>query len=255
MTYLSLSQPQTLALALGQLQTQLYRSGYLYLPALPNSLNWVQLAGQLTQAKLLLQDHGDRIYDVRANHQAPRTSDSKSTNPLRPHTDGPHRAMPPHWLALYCRQDAACGGGYTQLTDGWELLRWQFSLAEQRQLMQQPYPFRDKTGTQQAIAPLVEPGRGSSLRWRYSHNCLLFGEPSPDLGAVPESIDPWLQTVTDRVTSFCRTCHVAIRLQPGSLLLWDNHRMLHFRTAFTDPNRHLQRLWLGEMPRPTVGCE
>ena len=246
MTYLSLSEPQNPALALGQLQTQLYRTGYLYLPALPNALDWVRLAGQLTQGQLLMQDHGDRIYDVRLNHQALQTSDSKSTHPLRPHTDGPHLAVPPHWLALYGVQDAACGGGYTQLTDGWELLRWQFSLAEQRRLMQQPYTFRDKTGSQKAIAPLLEPGPGSALRWRYSHNCLLFGDPSPDLAAVSGQVDPWLQTVTDRIGDFCRACHVAIRLQPGSLLLWDNHRMMHFRTAFTDPNRHLQRLWLGD---------
>ena len=246
MTYRSLSQPQSRALALGPWRTQLYRTGYLYLPALPNSFDWVQLAAQLTQGQLLMQDHGDRIYDVRPTAQALGSWDAKSTSPLRPHTDGPHLAMPPHWLALYGVRDAACGGGYTQLTDGWELLRWQFSLKEQRRLMQQRYPFRDKSGTHQAIAPLIEPGRGGSLRWRYSQNCLRFGEPSPDLGAIPAAIDPWVQTVTDRIADFCRRCHLAIRLQPGSLLLWDNHRMLHYRTAFTDPNRHLQRLWLGD---------
>jgi alpha-ketoglutarate-dependent taurine dioxygenase len=41
------------------------------------------------------------------------------------------------------------------------------------------------------------------------------------------------------------TTRIAIKVERGGLLIWDNWRMMHALNAFTDPRRHLRRVLIG----------
>ena len=176
------------------------------------------------------------------SHQRQKSSPSCHLPVLQ--TDGAYCANPPQWLVLYCLQEAACEGGFTKLVDGFDLLRHALCLEEQKMLMKCSYTFSNRDGTQKIHKPILQRDKGADLLWRYSHNALMFGSSSPKMDVQPKNQDVWLQGIAERIIDFCSDQHQSIRMQTGSLLIWDNHRMLHYRSGFTDSNRHLQRLWM-----------
>ena len=50
----------------------------------------------------------------------------------------------------------------------------------------------------------------------------------------------------ERVVRFFNENRLAIDIAPNAVLLWDNYRVLHARTGYTNPRRHLRRVWISE---------
>ena len=155
------------------------------------------------------------------------------------HTDMSYVRNPPRLLFMLCVTPDAAGGGLTVLSDcqsAWEPL-----LARHRRELERPqFRFRHPPNTQEGEigeVPISEPGPVRRM-WRYRIDSM----------TVPSS-------ATEAVESFSEGLEEGsfqFRLRAGDLIVVDNHRMLHGRTAF-DPAasptpRHLLRTYARERP-------
>ncbi|MEM8637238.1 MAG: TauD/TfdA family dioxygenase [Cyanobacteria bacterium P01_G01_bin.54] len=226
-----------------ELKQYLADYGYVYLPNQPENFDWIGCTQDLTQAKLMRQDNGDSIHDVKCKAGFELLSDSQSKNPLRYHTEAPYFPTPPHYIALWCVKPDIVDG-HTILSDSRDFLRSWLTQEEQQQLAKKKYRYTDLSGKYLSYYSILQFPRCGEYILRFSLNNLLYGHPSPDINAEPINQDPFLNDICQRIVEFCADEHKAIRLRRNSLLIVDNWIMLHSRTAFADPNRHLQRIWL-----------
>lgn len=163
------------------------------------------------------------------------------------HTDTQYYPIPDRWFALYVMAPAQCGGGLSVMCDGEAVrtdlgrasTRWALQLLEERKL-----PFRvpsafatdPRPGLVQAtLAPVFSTLPGV----RYRRDTLINGWLH-----FPEYRDDDIErAVLTLEEELAHTTHaVRFGMPRDSLLLADNHRALHARTAFADPHRHLLRI-------------
>lgn len=110
---------------------------------------------------------------------------------------------------------------------------------ELQQLTSKTCTFVSTLGLQQmglgnvAQHPLYERNNGSNPIFRFS-----------SYDGAEQRDDPSLLDMRERVVKFFEEEHVAIDIEPNALLIWNNHRVLHSRTGYTDMRRHLRRVWL-----------
>lgn len=154
-----------------------------------------------------------------------------SNRAISPHTDH-HRA---HWIVWKCVQQAE-RGGESVVVDALEVLR-RLSLDHQSTLTKvslfEPRMFEGDEG----MCAVVTPGVG---RTRLYYGDWLAREPMAcDAKAALEAFTEGVRCADQQRS----------RLTPGDLLIVDNHRVLHGRTAFEGGNRRLTRYWLGEAVR------
>ena len=228
--------------SLEEQEKALKHNGYLYLSNSSPDFNWKSYTQHLTKTQLMPQDSGELIYPVKSVFGFEQQSDSKSQNELRAHTEASYLSLPPKYLALRCVQPAQCGGGFTTLADGEEFLR---TLTEQEQklLLKSRYKFANKDRTRKITAPILEFYQ-NKLMFRFSFNILAHDNPSPDISKNATISDPFLKDICNRFVKFFEAHQIAVRMEKNSLLIWDNYRMLHARTKYSDSSRHLERIWL-----------
>lgn len=161
---------------------------------------------------------------------------------LEPHTDNPYRDPIPGYIWLHCLSNADSGGDST-LADGFmaaERLRRETPEAFDC-LTQTPTRFRyaDDSAHLESEGPLIElDGTGAVARVRYNNRT----ERIPPL--APEVLEPYyaarrrfFELITDPSST------LTPKLEPGEMLIMDNYRLLHGRTAFhlTRGVRHLRQ--------------
>lgn len=235
-----------------QYKRVLKQQGYLYFSNLNDDFDWIQyLVKDLKLGQLVLQEGEEYIAHIKSDQRYQSLSYSKSTNPARPHTEAPYLQVPPKYLALWCEQPAVCGGGHTILADGYDFLLT-LTEAEQAKLASNIYPFKAKVGKHRSSHNLkakiltFRPTDGLMLRWSY--NVLKYGDHAPRVNSNEAQTiwqsDPFLRKMSERILSFYDESAIPILMDKGSLLVWDNHRMIHGRTGYSDPSRHLKRVWL-----------
>ncbi|WP_251977907.1 2-trimethylaminoethylphosphonate dioxygenase [Salinicola avicenniae] len=161
---------------------------------------------------------------------------------LEPHTDNPYRDPIPGYIWLHCLSNADSGGDST-LADGFmaaERLRQQDPAAFDC-LTRTPTRFRyvDDSAHLESEGPLIElDSAGNVVRVRYNNRT----ERIPAL--PPESLERYYaarQQFFALITSPALT--LTPKLAPGEMLIMDNYRLLHGRTAFhlTQGVRHLRQ--------------
>jgi alpha-ketoglutarate-dependent taurine dioxygenase len=155
---------------------------------------------------------------------------------LLPHTEGYEFAgLPPRYLALWCVTPSAGEGGETTLMDTTPLLAW-LSERDRHVLRTQRFAFHGSAGLrrrgldQHATHPILATVDGFTVL-RFSSNNIEI-----------DRADPAAQAFLARTTEVFEAAHIAIRYRRNDLLHWDNWRLLHSRTAFEDPHRHLKRV-------------
>jgi gamma-butyrobetaine dioxygenase len=159
---------------------------------------------------------------------------------IAPHTDNPYRDPVPTMQLLHCLRDAADGGGESGLVDGFRaaaLLR-ETHPGHFRMLSGTPVTFA--WGRLRAQRPMIgvdEAGRIREIRYNNRSLRPLAGR-EDELGAfyaAYRAFDALLNRPGAMVT---------FKLAPGDCVIFDNTRVLHARTAFTDGagagDRHLQ---------------
>jgi hypothetical protein len=201
--------------------------------------------------RIVPQYNGSETFDVTYKPGFDDAPYSQSMNALGPHTEAPGFVPPPKYLALYCHRQARCGYGHTLVADGIHF----YDKVLSKEL-------RDWSSTNEVeFVATVTPGEGarSGLRapiresyhgepvLRFSYNLFRFGNVNPDarevreVGARPE--DP-LGKIAEEGEAFFAQNLTPILIPDGCLLVWNNHRLMHGRGQYSDPERHLTRYWL-----------
>jgi alpha-ketoglutarate-dependent taurine dioxygenase len=224
-------------LGLGQLELDDRRKGVFALTA---------LLGDLT-ANIPLTHV---VWDVR-NKQTDasgHTSFSESDRKAGYHTDNGALPIPEHFFVLYAVHAAACGGGVTLLRDarrvkrhlqdspaGQEAVRVLTATNLPRRIPAAFRPYGDVSADGYQYVPVFSDT--PFVRWRR-------GGIRRGLEAHPECETPDVRTALDLLIETLTHGPEEIQtvIPTDGILLINNHIMLHGRTAFTDPDRHLLRL-------------
>lgn len=180
-----------------------------------------------------------RIFDVRS--EIDPSNLAYTGLGLQVHTDNPYRDPVPGLQLLHCLASSAEGGD-SIVVDGfmaaerlkeadWEAFAW---------LARTPVPFRYAGPEVElaAMAPIIALGlEGGPVEIRFNNRSL--GTPV----LAPAAIGPWYAAYR----AFARLLdsadlQVVFKLSPGELLIVDNRRILHGRTAYSARagERHLQ---------------
>ena len=190
----------------------------------------------------LIGDLGDatygKIFDLTPSGKI-RTL-GNTMRPVPPHTDEPFRYTPPGMMVLGCVRKADDGGD-SLFVDG-------FALAE-RLRRDDPRSFDLLTGRAQSYIRRHEGTLDLRARLRMVNlddegavcGVRVHTRSAAPLDLPAELVEPYY-AAHHRLTAMMMAPEnqVRIALQPGESALFDNHRVLHARTHFTDPERHLQ---------------
>jgi alpha-ketoglutarate-dependent taurine dioxygenase len=223
--------------ALLQHKEVLRRQGYINFVDLPEGfdhLNFVQRFGTL-----IPQYDGELVWSIKAQERFADVYHSLNNKPLKPHTECyEYTGVPPKYLALWCIKASEDGRGQTTLADGYEFIA-SLSADEVERLTSHVCRFHSTPGLQESSLGRVayHPIYDTSVNpqepiLRYSFACLDDGG------------DPFIAQIRQRMADFFDQQCSSIVYKRNSLLIWDNWRMLHARTGFTDQSRHLKRVWL-----------
>jgi gamma-butyrobetaine dioxygenase len=160
---------------------------------------------------------------------------------LRPHTDLPYFEHPPGIQLLHCFSADAPGGEST-LADGfWIADRVRGEDPEAFRVLCEtpiPYRFRDAGTDLRYAAPVIGRNRDGTYREVRFHNALMA-----PLDVPPERIEATYAALRsfDRLAR-SEDAQVVVRLRAGDVMVFDNRRVLHGRTAF-DPRGGTRRLF------------
>ena len=88
---------------------------------------------------------------------------------------------------------------------------------------------------------------------RFSYNLLTTSDYDPTLDAEVDRRQLPLgeagRRLAHRVSDLFRELRTSVLIPDGSLLIWDNQRMLHARSEYSDRSRHLTRFWSSDWRR------
>jgi alpha-ketoglutarate-dependent taurine dioxygenase len=179
---------------------------------------------------------------------------SQSMNGIGPHTEAPVYGPPPRYLALHCLRQATCGGGHTGLVDGIEFLQsLQASDPELREwLHDTPVEFvaTAKPGEpdqRRVMEYILTPTEAGDI-FRFSYNQFHYGDVNPSKQALEQSqvadSDAPLARFARLGEAYFIEHNTPVLIPDGCMLIWDNWRMIHARSRYNDPGRHLTRYWL-----------
>lgn len=158
---------------------------------------------------------------------------SRNQHMLFPHTECyESEGLPPKYLVLRCIKPADCGGGKTLLYDAKPYFAEQpdeiIEHLVQNKVLYKTASGIAKTTPMEAWHPLLEP----SGLLRFSCNNMAEGS------------DEVIDKVVEDLLNLFEKGKIEITWSEGRVLIWDNWRMLHNRTAYQDSERELHRLWL-----------
>ncbi|WP_332848137.1 TauD/TfdA family dioxygenase [Massilia sp. S19_KUP03_FR1] len=174
------------------------------------------------------------------------------------HTDSSFYPMPEEQFILYVVRAAECDGGHSLLVDGESiydaLQRSAAGRAAYQLLRETPVPFRvpsvyaaNDDSVEHHVAPVFgapcREGERFTLRWRYDAiRKGLASCPSMSSPALLAALEIMHQVAEEGATRFRE------QLPTDTLMIADNHRMLHGRTTYTDEQRHLIRIRMSNVP-------
>jgi gamma-butyrobetaine dioxygenase len=193
---------------------------------------------------------GDRLGHVRVTNYGQLFDVVSMPNPnnlaftavgLGVHTDNPYRDPTPGLQLLHCLE-AGAPGGDTLLVDGFraaaELRRRHPEDFEILARLPLPFHFADAKADLRAATPMISTDFEGNVTAVHFNNRSMTALDLPE-----EDIASWYRAYR-RFAAIMRepAGELRIRLSPGDLIIMENNRALHGRTAF-DPNlgrRHLQ---------------
>lgn len=230
-------------------QSSIDTDGFVYINRIPDGYEHLSLLRKLGTP--LPQYHGSIVREVRPDPAMEQYAvSSLNTKALTPHTEHFEFAgLPPRLIALWAVRPAIGAGGETTLADGHRLME-RFSPRERAQMAERVYEWSSPAslstegisiGAQHPIiehtekAPVI---RFSSREMRYRGEAGIYED------------DELLERYRETGISFFEETCLAVKIEQNALLVWDNWRMLHSRTSFSDSRRHLRRVMLGEAGIP-----
>lgn len=180
----------------------------------------------------IIGTHFGRIEDLRTDNTTNQNNDQLGYTDaaIAAHTDQPFLTHPPRYQLLHCMRAAATGGD-NYVVDGLLAARYLEAIDAEAfaTLCRTPVHFhrRQRQFESLVVAPILHFGEDGFLI-RYSYFTM-----APQRLPFAQ-MDGWFRAYR-RFAEIVRdpAHHYSLRLLPGDFLLYDNHRMLHARTAFT----------------------
>ena len=223
-------------------QRRLDQWGYVVVPDVGNLAAAEELVRSV--GELIPQYHGRLTHDVTYRPGNDHRAYSQSANTILAHTEAPGWHPSPAYLALFCHRQARCGGGHTDLLDVRKLVGAldadELALMTDAELH---FPGPDE-GVRSAM--LSTDAAGDTVA-RFSYNLLTTSDYDPTLDAEVDHRQLPLgeagRRLAHRVSDLFRELRTSVLIPDGSLLIWDNQRMLHARSEYADRSRHLTRFW------------
>lgn len=189
------------------------------------------LEGFAAQGLAVVGTHFGRIEDLRTDNTTNENTDQLGYTDAAVdlHTDQPFLEAPPRYQLLQCVR-AAPEGGANYLADARQAYRYLASLdpGAARLLAEVPVRFHRKQQRFERVleSPLIARA-GEDFFLRFSYFTLApYRLPFEQMEAFYAAHDAFARLVRDPRHQYRFT------LQPGEWVLYDNHRMLHARTAF-----------------------
>lgn len=198
----------------------------------------------------VVETHFGRVEDLRTDNTTNANTDQLGYTDagIDLHTDQPFLDEPPRYQLLHCVR-AADSGGESSFADGLAAAEWlRANDAEAyTTLTTLPVVFdRKQRGfARKVVGPILETRVGRFVRIRHSYFTMA------PLDLPFECVEAFYRAYRelDRVLARFR---VDTTLRPGDALLYDNHRMLHGRTAFRGP-RWVRGVYFDERPSSDSG--
>jgi gamma-butyrobetaine dioxygenase len=190
----------------------------------------------------LVETNFGRVFEILWTSE--QKSIANSTEPLMPHTDEPYRYSPPGIILFHCMDASADGGGVSIFVDGFgvaEALRQaEPKMFELLSRVRVPYR-RHYAGEVdvQTAAPLISVDPDGNIEG-VRFNDRVMAPLDLDAGEI-EAFYTAFRLLSELYYDERRWCLVPLR--PGELMIFDNHRVLHGRTAFSADirRRHLRQ--------------
>ncbi len=206
---------------------------------------------------IVSRPNGESSYNVKAETGYADYYFTKSTNGIGCHTEEPYLATPPRYLALYCIEPAQCGGGQTKLYCPMNDYIRHLSMDDMALLKNIQVQFKANQNAVtnsifdmfQANYPLLQEDDNGKKILRYSHNLFFYGDINANIKGddrVIRGLHPQVQKIIKEINSHYQENSLNITIPKSSLLIWDNHRLLHGRSPFMDTRRHLERYCLSD---------
>jgi Taurine catabolism dioxygenase TauD, TfdA family len=206
----------------------------------------------LTAAEELVRSVGELIPqdDVLTAHEVTYRqgnddrSYSQRANTLLAHTEEPGRHPSPAYVALFCHRQARCGGGHTDLLDARRLVG-ALDADDLALMTDAELHFPGPDGGVHSTM-LSTDAEGDTVT-RFNFNLLSTSDYDPTRGA---DLDPSRlplgeagRRLAHRVSDLFCELRTRVLIPDGSLLIWDNQRMLHAQSEYHDRSRQLTRFW------------
>jgi gamma-butyrobetaine dioxygenase/trimethyllysine dioxygenase len=193
----------------------------------------------------IIGTHFGRIEDLRVDNTTNHNTDQLGYTDagIELHTDQPFLDKPPRYQLLQCIRPAHTGGD-SFLCDALAAARYLESIdaPEFERLSTCPVRFHRKQKAFERIvdSPILTMSGPLGFIARYSYFTLApFKVPFAQTEAWYRAYDRYAQIVRDPRHQY------RFRLEAGDFILYDNHRMLHGRTAFSGP-RWLRGIYFDE---------
>ena len=202
--------------------------------------------------RIVPQFHGMETFEVTLKPGFEKLPFSQSKNEIGPHTEAPVYDPPPKYLALHCHRQARCGGGQTLLADG-------FAFHESLSPNLKQWMAHNEVAFSATAMPgssekrvhrttLLEEKDGARV-FRFSYNQFHYGDVNPSESDMASScIEQYagtpLGSIAQLAERFFHEHVIPVLIPAGSMLVWDNRRLMHARSEYRDPARHLTRYWL-----------
>lgn len=226
---------------LSVLQAKLNESGYVLLrhPSAANESALVEFGESLGTLDVGISEEllGPRVMDLRfdaekaAAHQRPAYFNA---NHFPLHTDVSYVPNPPRFMLLHCVHPDPAGGGAILLADC-DTAAPLLSPSDRSALQGNEFRFSNPPNCPKGVSgPFAIKTAGL---WRFKPGSMFY----------PES----LSAAVDNFYSALESVSVQLQMAKDDLLIVDNHRMAHGRTAFSPtedgrPGRHIRRLYVNE---------
>lgn len=190
----------------------------------------------------------DYIWDIKLRDSLsplPTFSEHNSEAPL--HTDTQYRLSPEKYISLLVLKKATCGGGETTILKFEDVIRTLQNTRNGRDclyvLENSLFPFavpsvfsRDANQVHFIFAPIISDRK--SIRYRF--DTIDQGLKYSNISEVDNIKQVWaLNFFREHITSHSSV--VKLYLEDGEILILDNETVLHGRTSFSDPDRHILR--------------
>ena len=229
-------------------QRRLDQWGYVVVPNVGTPDAAEELA--LSVGDLIPQYDGGLTHEVTYRPGIRHKAYSQSANTIQAHTEAPGWHPSPAYLALFCHRQARCGGGHTDLLDVRRLVA---ALEDDELALMTEHELHFPGPDGGVHSAMLSTDTAGDTVVRFSHNLLTTSDDDPALEVGVDSrrlpLGEAGRRLAYRVSELFAELRTSVLIPDGALLIWDNQRMLHARSEYADPARHLTQFWTGDWRR------